>query len=266
MDRKIVMNKVHLKLLAISIFVLCGQTATSQAEAVGKMTAVQTEVQKAGSGVIGVGAPISLGDRLRSNATGLGMIVFEDESSVKLGPNSRLTIDEFVYSPGSSGALGISMDRGVSRFYGGQVSKKGAMNISTPHVILGVRGGIVEVNVGGGQTVGVLRAGKLTCSNKGVVKVITKPGFACISDGSSLSVARSNNSFGVLDSVSRIAGTPQPGTKGPGIEVEAGCLGAGSSSSGGCISRDGQLPDGGSGRVRIPDGSPDINRTTSQQD
>jgi hypothetical protein len=260
MDRNIAMNNVGLKLVVISLVILFGQSTHGMAEAVGKMTAVQTEVRKSDSGVIGVGAPISLGDELRSNSTGLGMIVFKDESSAKLGPNSRLTIDEFVYSPGSSGALGISMDRGVSRFYGGQVSKKGAMNVSTPHVILGVRGGIVEVNVGGGKTVGVLRAGKLTCSNNGVVRVITKPGFACISDGSSLSVARSDNSFKVLDSISRIAGTSQPGAKGPGIEVEAGCLGAGASSSRACVSRNGQLPDPGSSTPRIPEGSPEINR------
>ena len=118
--------------------------------------------QEAGAGVIGVGAGISLGDRLRSNATGLGLIVFKDQSSVKLGPNSNLTIDEFVYSPGSNGNFGITMDRGVSRFFGGQVSKKGEMKITTPHVILGVRGGIVDTQVDGGETTGILRAGKLT--------------------------------------------------------------------------------------------------------
>ena len=237
--------------------------SVSHAETVGKMTAVQTQVQKAGAGVIGVGADIELGDKLRSNSTGLGMIVFMDESSAKLGPNSRLTIDEFVYSPGGSGSLGISMDRGVSRFYGGQVSKKGQMSVRTPHVILGVRGGIVEVSVARGRTVGILRAGKLTCSSDGVVRVITKPGFACISDGSTIQVARSNNSFEVLDSKSKIAGTGTPGLRGPGLEVEAGCLSVGASGAGNCISRGGKLPtpDGGS-RPETP-GSPEINRTTS---
>ena len=219
------------------------------AESVGKMTAVQTQVRKAGTGVIGVGAGVSLGDRLRSNATGLGLIVFKDQSSVKLGPNSNLTIDEFVYSPGSNGNFGISMDRGVSRFFGGQVSKKGKMQITTPHVILGVRGGIVDTKIEGGQTTGILRAGKLTCSIDGEVRVITKPGFACVSDGGSISVVKLQNALDILDSPARIAGTNAPGNKGPGLEVDAGCAEPGSSLNSACRSRAGGLPNpGGTGQ------------------
>ena len=249
------------RLAIVSAAVLCLLVQAASAETVGKLTAVQTEVSKAGSGALGIGAPIAMGDRLRSNSTGLGMIVFRDESSAKLGPNSRLTIDEFVYSPGGSGSMGISMDRGVSRFYGGQVSKKGSMKISTPHVILGVRGGIVEVNVRRGQSTAVLRAGRLTCSANGVTRVVTKPGFGCISNGSSIELARVGNNFQVLDSTSRVAGTGQPGSTGPGLGVNTGCASAGSFLSRGCNSRNGQLPvPGGSGPNDRNNGT-DINRT-----
>jgi hypothetical protein len=245
----------------VALGLLFAGAVNAAAESVGKMTAVQTQVLKTGAGVMGVGSGISMGDELRSNSTGLGMIVFRDESSAKLGPNSVLTIDEFVYGDGS-GSLGISMDRGVSRFYGGQVSKKGSMQISTPHVILGVRGGIVEVNVAGGQTVGVLRAGKLTCTSNGVTRVITKPGFACIADGSSLQVGPSNNSFEVLDSTAQIAGTGQPGARGPGLGVDTGCASAGSFTSASCSSRNGQLPVPGGTGPGDPNDPPEINRTT----
>ena len=77
------------------------------AAAVGTTTAYQTNIVRNNAGTIGVGADIFLGDRLKSNSTGLGMIVFDDESSAKIGPNSNLTIDEFVYNPGSrSGKIG----------------------------------------------------------------------------------------------------------------------------------------------------------------
>jgi hypothetical protein len=243
---------------------LCVMTPISAlAETVGKMTAVQTQVRKAGTGVIGVGAGVSLGDRLRSNATGLGLIVFKDQSSVKLGPNSNLKIDEFVYSPGSNGNFGISMDRGVSRFFGGQVSKKGEMKITTPHVILGVRGGIVDTKVEDGETTGILRAGKLTCSIDGDVRVITKPGFACVSNGGSISVVKLQNSLDILDSPARIAGTNAPGNKGPGIEVDAGCAGPGASLILACRSRNGQLPNPGT-TGRDPGGIGPIIRTGPQ--
>lgn len=220
--------------------------ASAFAESVGKLTAVQTQVRKAGTGVIGVGAGVALGDRLRSNSTGLGLIVFQDQSSVKLGPNSNLTIDEFVYSPGSNGNFGITMDRGISRFFGGQVSKKGKMRITTPHVILGVRGGIVDTKIVGGETIGILRAGKLTCVIDGETRVITKPGFACVSNGSSINVIKLPNVLDILDSPARIAGTNAPGNKGPGLEVDAGCAGPGASLIPACQSTNGQLPTPGS--------------------
>ena len=249
------------KSAAILIAATAMVSGGAMAETVGKMTAVQTQVSKAGAGAIGIGAPIALGDQLRSNVTGLGMIVFRDESSAKLGPNSRLTIDEFVYSPGSAGSMGISMDRGVSRFYGGQVSKKGEMKISTPHVILGVRGGITDISVEAGQSVAILRAGKLTCTVNGVTRVITKPGFACIADGSTLNVSKTNNSFDVLDSTARIAGTGQPGARGPGLGVDTGCASAGSFTSSSCISRNGQLPVPGGNVPPGGNNTPDVNRT-----
>jgi len=235
-------------------------SAGAYAEAVGKMTAVQTQVTKAGAGVLGVGAGISLGDRLRSNSTGLGLIVFKDQSSVKLGPNSRLTIDEFVYSPGGSGSLGISMDRGVSRFFGGQVSKKGQMQITTPHIILGVRGGIMDAEVYNGKSIGILRAGKLTCRLRDVVRVITKPGFACVSDGGSISVVKIGKALKVLDSPARTAGKNVPGSKGPGLEVDAGCTSAGAYLTAACQSQNGQLPTPG-GAGSNPGGIDPIIRT-----
>jgi hypothetical protein len=129
------------------------------------------------------------------------------------------------------------------------VSKKGKMQISTPHVILGVRGGIVDAKIEGGKTTGILRAGKLTCTIDGEVRVITKPGFACVSDGGSISVVKLQNALDILDSPARIAGTNAPGNKGPGIEVDAGCAGAGASLIHACQSTRGQLPNpGGTGR------------------
>lgn len=246
--------------------------AATFAEPVGKMTAVQTQVRKAGVGVIGVGTDISLGDRLRSNATGLGLIVFKDESSVKLGPNSNLTIDDFVYSPGGSGNFGISMDRGVSRFFGGQISKKGQMQITTPHVILGVRGGIVDLEVIGRLSTAILstailRAGKLTCRLGDIVRVINNPGFGCISDGRSLDVMKIRSALSILDSPARAAGTNQPGDTGSGLEVDAGCASSGAYLTPACQSMYGQMPTPGSaannsGEIDPPirTGSPDDKR------
>lgn len=166
----------------IAIFIAClAFAAPSAAETVGSMTAYQTNIVRNNGGTMNVGAGVELGDQLRSDPTGLGMLVFRDESSAKIGPNTSLTIDEFVYNPGSgSGKIDIGMDSGLARFYGGQVSKRGVMQVATPHMVLGARGGIIEVLVAAGQTVGILRAGRMTCTINGKRIVITNPGYACI--------------------------------------------------------------------------------------
>ncbi|MBA69508.1 MAG: hypothetical protein CML30_11595 [Rhizobiales bacterium] len=224
----------------------------ARAETVGRVTALQTSVSRGGQSLL-EGAGISLGDRLRSNATGLGVVLFKDQSSAKIGPNSALTIDDFVYGSGG-GSTGIRMDRGITRFFGGQISKKGRMQITTPHVVLAVRGGIIDLAVGS-QTVATLRAGKLTCKANGTTKVITKPGFSCVADGNGLSTVRSAFNFSILDSTNRVAGTSEPGTRGPQVDAKAPCSGAAAFLTDRCQSRNGQLPGGverGGTGLRVP--------------
>ncbi|WP_292615076.1 hypothetical protein [Mesorhizobium sp.] len=45
------------------------------------MTAYQTNIIRNDREAMNVGAAVELGDQLRSNITGLGMLVFRDESS-----------------------------------------------------------------------------------------------------------------------------------------------------------------------------------------
>ncbi|MGE0846942.1 MAG: FecR domain-containing protein [Flavobacteriaceae bacterium] len=230
-------------ILALAVFG-AGLAGPVLAEAVGTMTAYQTNIVRNGAQRMNVGAGVELGDQLRSNDTGLGMIVFRDESSAKIGPNTSLTIDSFVYNPGSrSGTIDIKMGSGLARFYGGQVSKGGTMQVSTPHMVLGARGGIIEVLVIAGQTLAILRAGRMTCIVNGVKKVVTNPGFACTSQDGELKIGYGGiDPFPILDSVDRIAGTGVPGQLGPGLDIQAICASAIGNSLALCKSKDGSLP------------------------
>ena len=73
----------------VAISALATVVPAVAAEPVGKMTAFQTVVSRLNGPNIGVGADIFLKDRLRSNATGLGMIVFDDESRRKNWPECK---------------------------------------------------------------------------------------------------------------------------------------------------------------------------------
>lgn len=230
--------------LAVAAAVILASGAPALAKSVSKMTAFQTVIKRSTGPKLGVGADIFLNDRLKSNSTGLGMIVFDDESSAKIGPNASLVIDEFVYNPSTKrGRSTIRANSGLTRFYGGQISKRGRMNVRTPHMVLGVRGGIVEVSVKKGVSEGILRAGQMTCKLKGRKKIVTKPGFSCISNGSELQVGPGGrNRFAVLDSTDKIAGTGIPGREGSGLDAGVGCSSKAGSRLRRCSSRDGSIP------------------------
>ena len=219
------------------------------AQPIGVMTAFQTDISRAGSGALGVGADIFLGDHLFSNETGLGMIVFDDESSAKIGPNAELVIDTFVYDPASgNGNSSIQLNSGLIRLYGGQISKDGGMQIQTPHVVLGVRGGIAEAFTEGDTSIAILRAGILICIHGDTVKVISNPGFGCMWDGIEFSVSEFPlDLFEILDSLDEVAGNNTPGPLGGGLDTDAICASVLGPALGFCQSADGGLPGGGPG-------------------
>jgi hypothetical protein len=235
-------SALRLACLVPALVLAAGPAA--RAQEVGTMTAFQTVIARLNGPALGVGAGIFLNDRLRSNATGLGMIVFNDESSAKIGPNASLTIDEFVYDPVTRrGTSTFRADSGLARFYGGQISKRGRMNVRTPHMVLGIRGGIIEVGVERDRSEGILRAGQMTCRLGEMHRIITKPGFSCASDGRMIVVAPGGGDrFAILDSTDRIAGTGIPGEPGNLPGIDRGCASAAGTRLPGCASRDGMIP------------------------
>jgi hypothetical protein len=76
--------------------------------------------------------------------------MFLDKTTMTIGPNSDLLIDEFVYDPGAgSGQFAASLTRGALRFVGGQISHTAGATINTPSATIGIRGGglVAALNV-----------------------------------------------------------------------------------------------------------------------
>src|SRR5439155_11111305 len=94
-------------------------------------------------------------EHITTTANGQTQLLFLDESSMSIGPNSDLTIDQFVYDPRSgTGKLAMSATRGLLRYVGGKLSKQDeAVTLRTSTATLAVRGGAFIVNVQpGGRT------------------------------------------------------------------------------------------------------------------
>ena len=70
-------------------------------------------------------------------------LLFLDKTSMTIGPNSDLAIDEYVYDPNTNtGKLAATLGKGVMRFVGGQISHAGNAQVTTPNAVVGIRGGI----------------------------------------------------------------------------------------------------------------------------
>ena len=103
---------------------------------------------------IAVGNDIFRNEEITTGPEGFLHVLFRDESNMTLGPNAKLTIDDFVYSPATgTGEIVMNQTQGIMRFIGGQISKAGNVQINTVVGTIGVRGGIALINVQEGGSV-----------------------------------------------------------------------------------------------------------------
>ena len=123
-------------------------------------------------------------ERIQTDDRGVTQILFRDGTHLTVGPNSDLVIDRFVYDPDTSaGELAAELGRGVLRFVGGQISKRGRAAITTPVAVIGVRGGIavMEHDEVGGTNAVLLFGSEMTVEGLGPraeTRRVTRPGFS----------------------------------------------------------------------------------------
>ena len=127
-----------------------------------------------------------IGDRLFHNEAieteveSSTQLLFLDETTMSIGPESRLVLDTFVFDPDPNvSKVVMSATVGVFRFVSGSLASA-SYEIRTPVAIIGVRGTIFDLFVApDGATTVILRAGALVISNlQGVVQLIDTPGLA----------------------------------------------------------------------------------------
>jgi hypothetical protein len=98
------------------------------------------------------GFALQKGDILRTGKDGRIGATFYDNSRFAAGPNSSVTINEFLFDDTThDGKFVTQVDRGSLAVISGQIAKKNkdAMRVRTPTAILGVRGTRFVVEVKG---------------------------------------------------------------------------------------------------------------------
>src|ERR1700688_4266658 len=90
-----------------------------------------------------VGHDIMRNERITTKNTGQAQILFADQSSLTVAPNSELVIDEFVYDPKKqTGSMVANVTTGLLRYVGGKVSHEKDVTFQTPSAAITVRGGV----------------------------------------------------------------------------------------------------------------------------
>ncbi|MBM3562408.1 MAG: FecR domain-containing protein [Alphaproteobacteria bacterium] len=140
------------KLSAAATTALALVAGPALAEHVGNVGAVNQSAHGTPPGAakrsLSVGLGVQRRERIETSPEGSAQIVFNDTSTMTVGRNSAITIDDFVYS-GGRGQQGVSMAKGVMRFVGGGVSHEGGATLRTPTASIGVRGGTALLQIGG---------------------------------------------------------------------------------------------------------------------
>jgi hypothetical protein len=165
--------------------------------AAGAVNTKSTSVQPGkGERVIEIGAQIVRNEKISTSGSGSVQVLFIDRTSLNIGPNSSIVIDEFVYDPAAkTGAMSVRLGKGVLRVVGGQVTHTGGATVTTPAASVGIRGGIATIRHCAGAcgdspgTRAILHFGKMTVSGVGPggtlgePQLITRPGFGTIVAG-----------------------------------------------------------------------------------
>ena len=129
--------------------------------------------------VLHVGIDMDADERVTTNAEDRAHLVFNDGSSVTIGPNSQVVIDKYVFDPATrKGDMSLTVTKGVLRFVGGAISKTSEVKVTTPSATLGIRGGIFQVAVSptGATSANFMFGQSLTVTSQGVTRTTTSFG------------------------------------------------------------------------------------------
>ncbi len=140
-------------LLAMSMLLLASTSAfvsPVSAQSSGRVGAVNHDASGtppgAPSRTLTIGTNVIYKERIQTTASGSTQIMFPDTSTLNVGRNSNIVIDEYVYDPAAgTGKMVASISRGALRFVGGQISHTAGVTINTPVASLGIRGGVASV-------------------------------------------------------------------------------------------------------------------------
>ena len=134
-----------------------GTVASSEPTLRGTPPGAATRTLSLGTGLIA-------DETVASSASGRGQLLFLDQTTLSLAPNTTIVLDRFVFDPNSgAGEIGLSLTEGALRFIGGTLSRGQEAVITTPTASIGIRGSTALVLHRNGRTIAIFVAGQRLC-------------------------------------------------------------------------------------------------------
>jgi hypothetical protein len=144
------MRTISMLLLAAALLAAGAADAAEVAGRVKTTTGSATLISGAARAPATVGASVSMGDVIETGADGSVGITFRDASRVSVGPNSKMVIDEFVFSPKTENyGLVTRLQEGTLFYVSGLIAKVAPQktSVATPDGTIGIRGTRLLVSV-----------------------------------------------------------------------------------------------------------------------
>ena len=149
-------NRRILAIVALGVVSAISTVEVADAQqAIGSTATAQNQVTRE---LAGASAPLSAGDSVfvneavKTGQDSVAKLVFLNSTNLVVGPTSRVVLDRFVYAGDPNAQkVAVNLTKGIFRFTTGGLDKK-AYAINTPTAAIGVRGTVLDIDVGSAQT------------------------------------------------------------------------------------------------------------------
>ena len=106
-------------LLASAVTALAHLATPATAQNIGTVASSEPTLRGtppgAGTRALAIGTGVVQDERVSSSVTGRGQLLFIDQTTLSLAPNTTIVLDEFVFNPDGSGQMGLDLTQGAYR-------------------------------------------------------------------------------------------------------------------------------------------------------
>ena len=182
--------------------ILCFAVSATAAENIGVTAAVTNKVTgtlESNARTLGVGSGIFQDETIDTWKESTTQLMFLDETTLTMGPESSMLLDTFVFDPDSNtGKMLLSTTKGAFRFITGSIDPA-SYSIETPIATMGVRGTIIEWRVNNNNVLVKLVHGAVDiCNSGGECISLDQPGTYVVTDGSTFTGGEDGDTSGTI--------------------------------------------------------------------